>query len=218
MRVCIALLLLVGVPLEPAVAQDRVHSDLPLFTHTDDELSPRSFHERNGDELSFGCAHRVTMGDWKYVEPDEVRGQPRIRWMRLHNYGAFHCAAYERWSGERSGLKESDAKPSWFVELGRVSVNGAKLALWAMQTGSRPGSDYLLLSRRNSDGIIKQFNVLPVFCPDRFRRRGKPIDVWRVDYCSVSSQSELRSLAKSMAKHPPVGTLTFVADIPENED
>ena len=72
MRVGCALLLVLA-PLEPTVAQYRVHSDLPLFTHNDEELSPRSFHERNGDELSFGCAHRVTMGDWKYVEPDSRR-------------------------------------------------------------------------------------------------------------------------------------------------
>jgi hypothetical protein len=201
-----------------AQAQDRLHADLPLFTGKNDELSPRSYFERDSQDLSFGCVHRVPMGDWKYIEAGDRGAEPRVRWMRLLNYGAIHCAAYERWSDERSGLDGADAKPSWFVDLGRVTVNGTELEIWALQSGSRPGSDYLLLSRRSSKGSIRRFDVLAADCPRRFVRRGDPIDVWRVDYCVIGSRSDLRSLAKEMAKRPAVGTLTFEGETPGNED
>lgn len=214
---CLVLLCLV-IFASTSHAQDRVHADLPLFTGKNGELSPRSFFERDEEELSFGCVHRVTMGDWKYVEQDDRGAEPRVRWMRLHNYGAFHCAAYERWSDERSGLQQADAVPSWFVELGKTTVNGSKLEVWALQTGSRPGSNYLLLSRRPSSGLIKQFDVLAAECPKRFMRKGDAIDVWRVDYCVLGSQAQLRLLAKEMAKRSPVGTLTFEGEASDEQN
>ena len=47
----------------PALAQDRVHSDLPLFSGKNEEIWPKGFADKEGQ----GCSSRVAFGDWKYV-------------------------------------------------------------------------------------------------------------------------------------------------------
>src|SRR4051794_18077484 len=91
---------------------DRVHSDLPLFLGRQGELQPMHF----SDGESFGCSSRVAFGDWKFVEP--IKGsEPYVEWLRLRNYGVFHCAVIEQWADHQKRLEATGSKHSWFVDL-----------------------------------------------------------------------------------------------------
>ena len=197
----------------PARPQDWIHSDLPLFSKAED-LWPRGFVEDDG----WGCTSRIAFGDWKYVEPGEQGGEPSEQWVRLRNYGVFHCAVIEQWASERDEVGQGGHKYSWFVPLGRGKRGGSDVELWALQSGSRPGSDYLLLSRRPAPGLIKSFDVLAVDCPRKNIRSGRGPDIWLGDYCAINSARELRLLAQRMSSRTPVGTLAYFAEVPESED
>jgi hypothetical protein len=196
----------------PAVAQQRVHADLPLFTGKNGQLWPHGFVEKD----SWGCISRVAFGDWKYVEPREGT-DPHTDWVRLRNYGVFHCAVIEEWAYDREDLGHRGYKHSWFVELGRTRRGKTTLEVWALQSGSLPGSDYLLLARVPTSGTIKSFEVLPVDCPREYLRIGRGPDIWGGDYCAINSADELRAFARRMANLTPIGTLTFVDRVPEAE-
>lgn len=199
-----------------ARSQERVHSDLPLFYWHKDELYPKGFQEADGGDISFGCSSRIALGDWRFAaDPGAALSD---QWLRLTNYGVFHCAYIERWSYDREKLDRSGFKYSWFVKLDDVTQAGSALELWALQSGSRPGSDYLLLARKPADELIKAFQVLPVDCPSQNLRKGEDLDVWRTDYCAINSVQELRSFAQKMASRPPVGTLAWVARAPEGAE
>jgi hypothetical protein len=197
-----------------AVAQERVHSDLPLFSGANEELWPRGFVS----EDSFGCTSRIAFGDWKQTISREEGGDPDVEWLRFGNYGVFHCAIVESSAGERADLVRAGFKHSWFVELGTASGPVGRIELWALQSGARPGSDYLLLSRKPGTGTIKTFHILQLKCARNQIRQGKSLDSWRTDYCSVNSASEWRSLAHKMAKLPPAGTIELVETLPRTEE
>jgi hypothetical protein len=197
----------------PALAQERVHSDLPLFSGKNEKIWPQGFVDKD----SWGCASRVAFGDWKYLESRE-NADPDVEWLRLRNYGVFHCAVIEEWAYDRKQLGRRGIKYSWFVELGQATRAGSKIELWALQSGSRPGSDYLLLARTPAAGPVKRFEVLPVECPPEYERKGHGPDIWSGDYCAINSASELRSFARKMANRPIVGTLTYVDKVPENAE
>jgi len=197
----------------PAAARGRVHSDLPLFTGRLYQLWPHSFSDKDG----WGCTSRIAFGDWKYVEPRE-EAEPDIEWVRLRNYGVFHCAVVEEWSYDREHLGQRGFKHSWFVELGRTQRGKSTLELWALQSGTVPGSEYLLLTRSAEPGLIKTFEVLPVDCPHEYQRKGAPIDVWGVNYCVINSAEELRSFARKMARRGPIGTLTYVDQVSKESE
>lgn len=196
----------------PSWAQERVHSDLPLFSGQHGELQPQNFTDKG----SFGCSSRIAFGDWKYLDQPKER-EPEVEWLRLVNYGVIHCAAIEAWSHDREHLGRRGIKYSWFVQLGTVERANSTVELWALQSGARPGSDYLLLARAPGPGLIKNFEVLPVACPKRYERKGNGPDIWRSDYCAINTAEELRSFARQMAQRPTVGTLTFVAQAPAGE-
>jgi hypothetical protein len=82
--------------------------------------------------------------------------------------------------------------------------------LWALQTGARPGSDYVLLSRKPENGIVKRFDVLQRACPKSLMRKTESIDILLTDYCSVNSRSDLIVFARKMAKLPPLASLVWV--------
>lgn len=196
-----------------AKSQERVHSDLPLFSGRHGELQPIPFRDAD----SFGCSSRIAFGDWKYVEPRED-ARPTIDWLRLRNYGVFHCAVIEEWAPDRERLGLRGYKHSWFVELGVTKRGKSTVELWALQSGARPGSDYLLLARTPAPGLIKAFEVLPVDCPEDYLRKGDGPDIWRADYCAINSADELRSFARKMASRRAIGTLTWVEGVPETPD
>ncbi len=185
-------------------ANDLVHSDLPIFGH-DDDAWPRHFK----DEDSFGCASRVGFGDWVLRETGAI-AESDERWYRFSNYGVFHCWANLFRAQERAKLDDADVQPSFFVFLGETSADQGDIELWAIQIGTRPGSEYLLLSRTPADGLIEEFSVLQTACPRASVRDAGSLDILLTRYCVIDSRSELIRLARSMVKRPPRGTLTRV--------
>ena len=182
---------------------DLIHSDLPLFDGGAYEMWPQSFSDPESGE--FGCMSGIAFGDWILRSADNA-GDEDADWYRISNYGAFHCFALVGEAGDRQGLQEAEARPSFFVNLGMSG--GAEL--WAVQIGARPGSDYLLLSRQPAPGAISNFTVLQRQCPKRNVRDAGNISILITRYCAINSRAELRNLAGRMAKLEPLGTLTFV--------
>jgi hypothetical protein len=189
-----------------------IHSDLPLFTDPD-SLWPRHFTDAD----SFGCVHRVRTGDWRIVTPGE---EESAQWLRLGNYGAMHCALVETRAYAREQLTGGGWRYSYMVQLGKTLSPKGEVELWALQSGTRPGSDYLLLSRADSDkaaGGIARFDVLQQECPKENVRDGASIDVFLTDYCAVNSRADLLRLARRMALRAPAAALEFVGEAPDEK-
>lgn len=197
-----------GQALEP-VADDVVHSDLPIFGHGHDDEWPRHFSD--GD--TFGCTSRVAFGDWALRERDAK--QDEVQWYRFSNYGVFHCWANTFRAYDRSALDGAEHHPSFFVLLGNSDVDGKEVELWTVQIGARPGSEYLLLSRSPSDDVIESFSVLQTACPRSNIRDAGSLDILLTRYCAVNSRGELVRLARRMAKLPPRATLVRVPSADE---
>jgi hypothetical protein len=187
------------------VARDLVHSDLPIFGHGGDNEWPQHFY----DDDSFGCTSRVAFGDWAFRERD-AETEEDVQWYRFSNYGVFHCWANIFRASDRAKLDGADFHPSFFVFLGKMSVNGADIELWAVQIGATPGSEYLLLSRDLSEGLIEEFNVLQTECPRANVRDAGSLDIVLTRYCAINSRSELKRFARRMAQRPSLGTLTLM--------
>jgi hypothetical protein len=184
------------------MAQDLLHSDLPIFGRGGDNEWPQHFSD--GD--SFGCTSRVAFGDWVFRERD-AEVEDDVLWYRFSNYGAFHCWANTFRADERAKLDGADFHPSFFAFLGSTRVNGRDAELWVVQIGARPGSEYLLLSRDPAEGVIEKFNVLQTACPRGNVRNAGSLDILLTRYCAINSRSELVRLARRMAQLPPLGTL-----------
>jgi hypothetical protein len=188
---------------------DPVHSDLPLFGNDNFEKWPQHFSD--AESGSFGCTSRVSFGEWalkRYDDDDEVES-----WYRIWNYGAFHCFAIVAKSSDRESLENAEARPSFFVEIGKSDSD----ELWALQIGARPGSDYLLLSREPSDDIVSKFTVLQTKCPKRNVREAGTIDGLLTRYCAINSRSELLNFARRMSKLEPLGEFTLVDAADDSE-
>ncbi|MEQ1619265.1 MAG: hypothetical protein ABL883_13090 [Terricaulis sp.] len=212
----LALVLAVGPALAQSpeeVANDIVHSDLPIFGHGDDNEWPQGF----SDQDSFGCASRVAFGDWAWREAG-AGDEDDTRWYRFSNYGAFHCWANTFRADERERLDAADFYPSFFAFLETTRTGGSEVELWAVQIGARPGSEYLLLSRRPISGPVESFDVLQTDCPRASVRDAGSLDILLTRYCAINSRAELVRLARRMAQRPPLGTLTRVRDDEENDD
>jgi hypothetical protein len=186
-------------------AEDPVHADLPLYGYGYNEMWPRHLD----DAAEIGCQSRVAFGTWKFrranadADADDDYG---TSWYRIANYGVFHCAAIVATAGERKNLSVANGRYSFFVMIEKA----AGRELWALQLGTRPGSDYILLLRKPDAGIIKRFDVLQRDCPRASIRRTKSVDVFLTGYCAINSRSALVALARRMAARPPLGNLTFV--------
>ena len=184
-------------------AADLIHADLPLFGDGTEEMWPQHFTEADGD---FGCNNRVAFGTWKLHFAGKSEDRFDDRWYRFANYGVFHCFALVSDAEKRHDLKTSTSQPSFFILIARTFDR----ELWVLQRGARPGSDYILLSRKPDTGVIKQFEVLQRACPDALKRKSAHIDILLTDYCAVNSRGDLIELARKMAKLPPLGSLTYV--------
>lgn len=187
------------------MADDLLHSDLPIFGRGADNEWPQHFY----DDESFGCTSRVAFGDWIFRKSD-AEVEDDVLWYRFSNYGAFHCWANTFRASERAELDGADFYASFFVFLGSTRVNGSDIELWTVQIGARPGSDYLLLSRGPAEGLIEKFNVLQAACPRSNVRDAGSLEILLTRYCVVNSRNELIRLARRMAQRPPLGTLTRV--------
>jgi len=195
------------------IADDLLHSDLPIFGHGGDDEWPQHFY----DDDSFGCTSRVAFGDWVFRERG-TQDEDDLSWYRFSNYGVFHCWANTFRAYEREKLDGASFHPSFFVFLGSTRVDGAIVELWTVQIGARPGSEYLLLSRDPAEGLIEKFNVLQTACPRANVRDGGSLDILLTRYCAIGSRSELVRLARRMAQHPPRGSLTRVPADDEIEE
>ncbi len=196
---------------QPEKHADLVHADLPIFGDETADKWPQYF----SDEASggFGCASRVAFGDWALFQHGDDGDVER--WYRISNYGMFHCFAVAAVADEKESLEGSDAKPAFFVELGK----SGDLELWALQTGAAPGSDYLLLSRMPADGLISKFTVLQTKCPKRNVREAGTISILKTRYCAINSRSGLVNFARQMSKLEPLGELILVDDaVPAETD
>ncbi len=185
--------------------EDIIHSDVPLWGYDEESVWPKHFYE----EDSFGCAHALRPGDWRFVEPETEERDGYDSWYRLANYGAFHCFLLATQSREQGNLNQGNVKHSYLIDLGVTEQSGLQLGLWALQLGARPGSDYLLMTSQVDGNTISQFQVLQVHCPEPNIRTGPNMDILVTRYCAINSKAELLTLAQEMAKLPPRGTLTY---------
>lgn len=193
-----------------AAAQDLIHADLPLWGYGDrEQMWPRSTNDSEG----FGCAHNMKLGDWKLTTP-EPGEEPDVQWFRFELYGAIHCFLNVQEADDASGLDAARIRHAFIVDLGPAKAAKGSVNIWALQLGTRPGSDYLLLASDPERGTAEGFSVLQARCPKANLREGEPIDILDTSYCSIRSQAELRALAQRMAKLAPIGELAFVAAEP----
>lgn len=190
---------------------ERLHAPLPLYTFDWQDLWPRSMVP--GADVIAGCESRVRFGDWQFV-PHPANEYDEPYWLRIANYGAFHCAANLYVADERRELAEGEFSRGLFVMIGTASSGGTDWELWALQEGFVPGSSYTLLAReaQEDDGTVEQFRVLQHRCPRGKLREARGMDVWLTRYCAVDSRGELLALARRMMREPALGTLTLAKE------
>lgn len=182
--------------------EELIHADLPLYGDQDEKW-PKAFADEDG---SFGCASSIGFGDWRYRGAEREAEPP---WYRFSNYGAFHCFAVIREAPERAELGAVSFRYGFFVPIGEARIQRRKIELWALQTGERPGSDYLLLAREPAKGMVTRFDVLQRKCPPGAVRDSGGIGILSTRYCAINSRNELVALAKAMVRHKPLGVLTL---------
>ncbi len=195
---------------------DLIHSPLPLYNFNWEGLWPRSF---TAPDIIAGCESRVRFGDWRF-DPAPQNEFDEERWYRFSNYGTFHCSAILRANDERSDLDTASWQYGFFVKLGETSIAGHPFELWAIQEGTRPGSDYILLSRARGDDPVTSFTMLQQRCPKANIIGGgdRGLDTWATSYCSINTRTGLLALARKMAKLTPAGTITLVRDDEKGPD
>ncbi len=200
----------VRIGVDDDVRADIIHSDLPLFRDTTENMWPQHFY----DEDRFGCVSRVAFGEW--VLREQGGGEPR--WYSVQNYGVFHCWAVVGEAYERRKLEAAEARPAFFVLVDDIDVNGEQRELWALQIGARPGSEYLFLSRSPREGLIDAFEVLQTRCPSANVRDAGSLDILLTRYCALNSRADLLRLTRQMAQLPAMGTLTLVRSDDEDAE
>ncbi len=199
------------------LAVDHLHSDLPLYSFEWDDFWPRSFLP---PDAIAGCSSRVAFGDWQFTPApgNEFEGS---EWYRFRNYGVFHCAAILSNAPERDELGDSRWEYGFFVKLGETTVDGTDWELWAIQEGTVPGSDYVLLARSSEgEGLVDRFEMLQQDCPRSAVReiRDFTFDIWRTRYCIIRNRTELLALARRMVRLPHRGSLQRVEDVGGQEN
>lgn len=189
---------------EPAAFRgDLLHADLPLFGDETRDKWPQHFDDPASGDL--GCTSRVAFGDWQF-RPRKTGDEDDASWYRITNYGVFHCWALVGAADDRSRLDGSERRPAYFVLLERRSER----ELWTLQLGARPGSEYLLLSRAPTAGLVTEFTILQRVCPEPLLRKRKSLDILLTDYCGIGTTEQLRQIGRRMMHLPPLGTLIRV--------
>lgn len=198
-----------------ATAQTLLHADTPLFGGAD-KTWPEHFYSDD----SFGCRSLIPFGVWKQtgaLAPDAEPGEePNTSWMKVSNYGVFHCAyiVTTAYGDEPKGW--GNFEYALLADLGQAQGPDGKLALYALQSGFRPGSSYLLLAATPGETYIRRFHVLDTVCPRAWWRDAGTMDVWLTAYCAVPGKAALRRMAVAAARRPPAATLEYVG--PETDE
>ncbi len=188
---------------------ERLHAPLPLYTFDWPETWPRSIDD---PDVIAGCASRVGFGDWHFI-PDPTDAYGNEYWLRVANYGVFHCAAIFRQSDDRADLAEAAYSYGLFVRIGEGRAKGKTYELWVLQQGFVPGSSYTLLARDAAgaavagEGVISRFQVLQSRCPPGRLRVAKGLDIFTTRYCAIETRGELLALARRMLREPVLGDL-----------
>lgn len=202
---------------EAEVATDLLHAPRPLYTFAWPDVWPRSF-VNEGPEWSFGCESRVAFGDWQLVSEQRDYGGLGS-WVRVANYGVFHCAANFYAAETREELAKGEFSRGLFALIGEGRAQGKTYELWVLQKGFVPGSSYVLLARdkaERQEGSIARFDVLQRECPRGRLRAADNMDVWSTRHCSIESRDELLALARKMLRKPFLGAFVRVGDaLPE---
>lgn len=221
---CLALLALAA-PLGAAAPEEnyawqsaRLHAPVPLYTFAWRDLWPRSI-ENPGPDVIAGCETRVAFGDWHFI-PNPADSSGSDYWLRIANYGAFHCAANLYNAAARDDLDEGDFSRGLFARIGEGRAGGKTYELWVLQEGFVPGSSYMLLAREKEAGgaLVERFDVLQVRCPSRWKREAGNMDVWLTRYCAVESRGELLAFARQMLREPFLGALRREKDAQDEQD
>ncbi len=110
----------------PPVYEDLIHADLPLWGDETQDVSPFHYYEDDG---SFGCAHRIGLGDWQLK--NTLDNEPS--WYRFTNYGAFHCFVLAFKDMARERLEHSFLGYSIFIRIGQVQHQEKAVDLWVLQ-------------------------------------------------------------------------------------
>lgn len=184
---------------------DRVHSDIPIYTFHYDEIWPRGFLEEGAIG---GCTSRVAFGDWKFKpNPDGERAEEW--WLRIDNYGVFHCAANLYNADSRVELESARFTRGWFVRIGVEDTDEPKSELWLLQEGFATGSTYTLLARNMEEELVTSFTVLQRKCPIGAYREARGMGIWATGYCAINSDTDMYRFANEMLKLAPLGELTL---------
>ncbi|WP_271077016.1 hypothetical protein [Aurantiacibacter sp. MUD61] len=182
----------------------EIRSDLPLYGFDHPEFWPRSYIP---EDAVAGCATRVRFGDWQFT-PNPANEFGDVWWLRVVNYGTFHCTAIFRKEYDRALLHEVQTEIGFFARIGEVDRDGAITELWVIQNGAMSGSNYTLLSRLPSDGVAENFSVLQQRCPDGAMRVYEgDLDIISTDYCAINTREDLLTLAIEMLDLPPLGVM-----------
>ncbi|WP_420139852.1 hypothetical protein [Sphingomonas sp.] len=181
---------------------ELIHSDLPLWAGDADTMWPRSFQ----DDASFGCVTKIAYGDWRFDSSDPEEDPTWYRWT---NYGVVHCIMMSRDAERRSMLRAAPSRAAYLIELGTAVGRQGPVALWALQQGAMPGSDYILLSSAPQSGVVTAFDVLPRECPAEYWRQGPQLSILKTSYCAITSRDALIAMARRMVLRPPLGRLVL---------
>jgi hypothetical protein len=185
-----------------AQAQE-LRSDSPLWTYRF-ERAPGIYPEHFYDGESFGCTIPMRLGVYHRVPTGEETDESFVR---IDNYGAFHCALIYGEAGQREDAEDAFEDHAWLIVLGRTPhPGGGEDELIALQIGVRNGSRYALFRRpvRNTTTPLEELDWR---CPRTAERRTATLDVWIQDVCVISSKAELRGIARAAARRPILSTL-----------
>jgi hypothetical protein len=167
----------------------------------DQGLYPQHFTDAD----SFGCSVPLQLGvyrrDWNGGDRDDA-------FVRVQNYGVFHCALIYGEAFDRADADTAFEDHAWLIMLDKNRrADGGEDQLMALQIGVRAGSRYVLLRRRGTE-LSASLEELDWNCPANAERRTARLDIWVQDSCIIASKAELRQVARAAARRPIVATWT----------
>lgn len=199
----------------PAQALE-IRSDLPLWGGSESRqpIWPQHFQ----DEYGFGCVSELKFGDWRFREADDNADGP-FDWMRISNYGVFHCAARFGEAYTRDGLAHVHVELGYLVGLGEGRGASGPEQLYALQIGLH-ASRYLLLAAPTpaAGAEVERYRVLDPDCPHKAVRKGPTVEIFLTSYCAVADRATLIAMARDGVRKPSDSWLERVGDFDPPED